>query len=136
MIRAFIITLTLAISLSCLAESGTNSQGFIRKLGGYPLSDTSTNRLTIVAAKGTDGKLSVTLTWNASDSVTKPLRDGWFIYPARTMHRFWVFDGDTLSLLSHTASGISDESNPEVDKTCPKEVRDALPESIRKKYFQ
>ena len=135
MIRVIIVTFTLACSLFSMADSGANSRGFFRKLGGYTLSDTTTNRLTIVAAKSSDGKLSVAIKWSSGDGVTKALRDGWFIFPERTLHRIWVFDGDALSLLKHTDKGLSDESSPDVAKTCPKEVRDALPESVRKNLF-
>jgi len=136
MIRATLIGIMLACSLSCMADSAVNSHGFLRKLGTYPVRDSSTNRLTITAARGNDGKLFAHLTWNSGTSATKPLHDGWFIFPERMMHRIWVYDGESLSVLNHTGKSLTDESSPDAFKNCPKAVRDALPEGARKRYFQ
>lgn len=116
-----------------IAESG---QHFLRTLGSIELHD-ATNQVTITISQRDDHKISGSALWTPHGAVggggfTKPLtRDGWFIYAEDTSH-IWVFTGETLSLVHYTDKEISDESSSEVDKICPKEVREALPESFRK----
>lgn len=116
-----------------MAESG---QHFLRTLGSIELHD-ATNKVTITTSQGDDHRISVSVLWAqhgdlAVGGFTKPLtRDGWFIY-AENGSRIWVFTGETLSLLHHTDKMTNDESSSEVDKLCPKVVREALPENFRK----
>ena len=131
MIRTFILILTLACGLPCMADSG---QHFFRTLGSFKVND-ATHPVVITITNSSTTKISVAVKWPSGDGVTKPLtRDGWFIY-AEDASRVWVFDGENLSLVHRTDEMVTDESSPKVFKICPKEVRDALPESYRKAYF-
>jgi hypothetical protein len=123
----------LTCALPGMAES---DQHCFRTLGSIELHD-ATNQVTITTSQGDEHKISVSVLWTkhgdlAVGGFTKPLtRDGWFIY-AEDDSRIWVFTGETLSLVHHTDKKTSDESSSEVDKLCPKVVREALPENFRK----
>ncbi len=131
------IILSLAFAC-CLYAAAGERENFVRTFGSRMIRDTSGTTLKIAAAKGTDLKPSVTLTWSKGDTVesaAKPLlKDGWFVCVQNISH-VWVFDGEALSLLHKADQSLSDESSMEAFKTCPEEVRKALPESSRKKYF-
>jgi hypothetical protein len=130
MIRLFVFTLTLACCLPCMAQSGH----FLRSIGSCAMNDAG-NQTTVTATKGDDNKVSVNIRWRPADGATKPMTAaGWFVF-VEDVSRVWVFDGDALSLFHRTDKGLTDSSSSEVYKTCPKEVRVALPESFRKKYF-
>ena len=95
MIRALILTLTLACGLPCMAESG---QHFLRTLGSIELHD-ATNQVTITTSEGDDHKISVSALWTphgalAGGGFTKPLTgDGWFIYAEDDSHIWVRWDG-------------------------------------------
>jgi hypothetical protein len=111
------------------------SQHFLRTLGSIQLHD-ATNQVTITATKTGDKKPSLVVSLHVDDSTSSDtvseLGAGWFAFVEDFTH-VWVYDGGTLRLVHFTDKSITDSSSPEVDRTCPKEVRDALPESYRKK---
>jgi hypothetical protein len=134
LIATSVLALTLCCALPCMADPAPH---FLRTLGSFAMND-ATNHVVITTSES-DNKFYVAVVWNSTDGVhtgfTNSLtRDGWFIYGENASH-VWVFTGETLSLLHNTGKDVSDESSPEVDKACPKEVRDALPEIFRKKHF-
>ncbi|HXI71635.1 MAG TPA: hypothetical protein VNN22_14870 [Verrucomicrobiae bacterium] len=158
MIRTFFLTLTLACSLPCMAESG---QYFLRTFGSIELDD-ATNQVTITTSQSDSHKNSAFVVWRSGRRFDIPLTcDGWFVYAEDARHiwvftgeaivlmphtgmqttnaedycHVWVFNDKTIQLTHHTDKQTTNELSAEFDKVCPKVVRDALPESFRKKYF-
>ena len=112
------------------------SPHFLRTTGRVQVNDT-TNQVTVTATESSDQKLSLSASWRidaeATTSDTMPLmRDGWFVF-VEDVSRVWVFDGVVLRLLHYTDRNQSDTVVSEIDQSCPQEVRDALPESYRKR---
>jgi hypothetical protein len=137
--HATIASIILFLAFACvLCVAASERQNFIRTFGGRVIQDTSGTTLKVDAVKGTADKPSVSVAWstgNTRSASTKPLpKEGWFVFVQDISH-VWVFDGEALSLLHNTGKSLSDESSNEAFKTCPGEVRNALPESLRKKYF-
>jgi len=116
-----------------MAASG---QHFFRTLGSFAFHD-STNQITIAATKSGDKEPSLVVSWHVGDSTSSAtvsqIGDGWFAF-VEDMTHVWVFDGEALRLLHCTDKRLTDSSSAEIDKTCPKDVRAALPESYRKKH--
>ena len=129
----------LFLTFGCvLCVAAGEHQNFVRTFGGRIIKDPSGTTLKVAAVNGTADKPSVSVTWSEGDTrtaSTKPvLRDGWFVFVQDISH-VWVFDGEALSVLLKTDKSLTDESSIKALKTCPEEVRNALPESLRKKYF-
>jgi len=111
----------------------------LRTPGRFQMND-ATNQVTVTVTDSGDKKLLLSLSWRANDvaatTATRSLvRDGWFVFAEDVSH-IWVFDGGTLWLSSNTDKSQADTFIPEseVDKRCPKKVRDALPERYHKKH--
>ena len=134
-ILAFSLTATLACTSVSAAES---DRRFLRSVGTISQSDAQV-RAVVTATARTNAHPKVSVTWRAgdvTDSASKPMTHaGWFVFLEKPT-RVWVFDGDVLSLLERQNKTVSDSSSAEVFKSCPKQVRDALPEKIRKRYFK
>jgi hypothetical protein len=120
----------MACGLPCMADS---SQHLFRTPGSFKVND-ATNPVIVTITNSSTAKTSVSIKWPSGEGATKPLADGWFVY-AEDASRVWVFTGEVLSLIHRTDEMVTDESSAKVDKICPKEVRDVLPESYRKVYF-
>ena len=144
MIRLLIFTLTLACGLPCMAG---NDEHFLHTFGGFTLRD-RTNQVSVTASQKSDKPGSVLISWPGYDSSVSDMppgdykisdsvpliADGWFVFAEDATH-VWVFDGRALILV--TFIGKTQENTTisvsEIDKCCPKEVRDALPKSYYKK---
>ena len=114
-----------------MAESG---QYFLRTFGSIELDD-ATNQVTITTSQSDSHKNSAFVVWRSGGRFDIPLtHDGWFVYAEDARH-IWVFNDKTIQLTHHTDKQTTNELSAEFDKVCPKVVRDALPESFRKKYF-
>ncbi|HTJ00038.1 MAG TPA: hypothetical protein VL527_14245 [Dongiaceae bacterium] len=143
MIRTLIIMLLLVSGLRCLAEP---EQHFLRAPGSFTLRD-GTNEVTVTASQKSNQTNSVTISWPGYDATvtdlppgkhtcsdTIPLKaDGWFVCAASAT-QVWVFDGVGLRKLTFIGKNQTDEYIPAaaVDKVCPKQVREALPQSYRR----
>lgn len=144
MIRTLIITLLLVCGLRCGAEPGKH---LLRAPGSFTLRD-GTNEVTVTASQKSNQTNSVTISWPGYDatvtdlppgiyktSETIPLKaDGWFVCAASAT-QVWVFDGVGLRKLTFIGKNQTDEymAAPNIDKDCPKEVREALPRGYSKK---
>jgi hypothetical protein len=126
--------------------AGTNEH-FLHAFGSFTLRD-ATNQVTVTASQKGDKLGSVLISWPGYDSTVSDLppghgtishsapliANGWFVFAEDATH-LWVFDGVSLSFETfkgkfQTGTFISASK---VDKSCPKEVRDALPKSYYKK---
>jgi hypothetical protein len=120
---------------------------FLHTFGSFTQRD-RTNQVSVTASQKGDKPGSVLILWPGYDSTvsdlppgdykiseTVPLiANGWFVFAEDATH-VWVFDGVSLRFVTfrgkvHTDTTISAS---EVDKCCPKKVRDALPKSYYKK---
>jgi hypothetical protein len=134
----------MACGLPCMA--GTDGH-FLNDFGGLTLCD-GTNRVSVTASRNGDMMGSILISWpgyeatvsdlppgnyTISDSVPL-IANGWFVFVQDVTH-IWVFDGGALRLATFMGKTQSDTSisASEVDKCCPQEVRDALPNSYHKK---
>jgi hypothetical protein len=114
-----------------MADSG---QHFLRTLGSFKVNDAA-HPVVITITNSSTAQISVAIKWPSGEGATKPLiGDTWFVY-AEDASRVWVFTGENLSLIHRTDEMVTDFSDAKTDKLCPKEVRDALPDSYRKVYF-
>jgi hypothetical protein len=140
-IQALVLSVTLLWRLPCVAQSGGH---FLRHFGSATVVDSQNQVIDQVIVEATeveDKRSSVAVTWKPMShgkkvvvSKTKPLaREGWFVFVEDTS-RVWVFDGNELSLLHYNGKSLTDSLLAELKTTCPKEVRDALPENFRKKH--
>lgn len=117
-----------------MAESGGH---FLRAPGRFTRLD-GTRQVSVSASQNNDKMTSVLISWHVDDSTfsdTVPqLGNDWFVFAEDASH-VWVFDGGRHWLASFIAKTQADTFIPpsEVDKRCPKEVRDALPDSYRAK---
>ena len=121
-----------------LGRAAETDAHFLRLIGAMNLGDARTSTHLAAEASKTNAYPLVTVTWhagNVTESSVKPMmKAGWFVF-AEHPARIWVFDGQTLSLVERSDKALSDSSSVEAFKKCPKAVRDALPEQVRKKYF-
>jgi len=143
MLRSLLLTLLLANGLTCMA--GTDGH-FLSTLGTITLRD-RTNQVSVTASRQGDKPGTVSISWpgyNASDSdlpagevtisqTMALVADGWFVF-AEHATLVLVFDGSTLTSVSHLGKLLKSTviSSSQVEKLCPKKVRDALPKSFRK----
>jgi hypothetical protein len=98
--------------------------------------------ITVSTKQDADGQLSPTVTWRSGGVAQthkmtsehwKP--KAWFVF-VESASRIWMFDGKkSLRVLLITEKKSSNSDAAEDLKACPKEVRQALPDAIRKKYF-
>jgi hypothetical protein len=139
-----ILTFTLACGLPCLA--GT-AERFLHAFGSFTLRD-GTNQVSVAASHTGDGPGSVLISWPGYDATVSDLppgdykiadsvpltANGWFVFAEDATH-IWVFDGVSLRFVTFRGKiqANTSISASEVDKSCPKEVRDALPKSYYKK---
>jgi hypothetical protein len=84
--------------------------------------------------------------WDSGDKITSRSKSrsfssmhlkpkAWFVF-YENPSRIWMFDGEeTLDVLLMSEKLWTTAAGPEDLKPCPKEVRSALPETVRKKYF-
>jgi hypothetical protein len=144
MMRILIFSLALAYGLPCLA--GTEEH-FLHTFGGFTLRD-RTNQVSVTASQIDDKPGSVLISWPGYDSTVSDLppgdykisesvplsANGWFVFAEDATH-VWVFDGVSLRLVTFIGKDHADTTIPasEVDKLCPKQVRDSLPENYYKK---
>ena len=126
--------------------AGTDEH-FLHNFGGFTLRD-GTNRVSVTASQNGDKMGSVLISWRGYDSTVSDLppgdytvsgsvpiiANGWFVFAKDATH-VWVFDGGALRLVTFIGKTLANTtiSASEVDKCCPQEVRDALPESFRRK---
>lgn len=143
MMRILAFTLTLACGLPCLA--GTDEH-FLHNFGSFTLRD-GTNQVSVTASQNGDKTRSILISWPGYDSTVSDLppgrytisdsapliANGWFVFAQNATH-VWVFDGVALRLVTFIGKNQADVGVPpsEVDKCCPKEVRDALPKSYHR----
>ena len=108
--------------------------GFIREPGNYEL-DNSGSRLEI--SKFANGRLSITTAWNTGGKISfrfgSPTNaQDWFVY-VENPNMIWLCDGTRFEAFMHDPYGSGAGSvDANLFETCPKEVRDALPETVRK----
>jgi len=131
------ITLAAAL-ISGLSSAAENDRHFLRSIGAFSLSNAKVHT-DVTVSTSTNQYPTVSIVWRSGDvttSNTKPMtKTGWFVF-AEQPTRVWVFTGEILSLVEQTDETVSDSSSVEAFKTCPKQVRDALPEEIRRRYFK
>jgi hypothetical protein len=126
--------------------AGTDEH-FLHTFSSFMVRD-RTNQVSVTASQNGDKPGSVLISWSGYDSTVSgmlpgnykisdsvPLiADGWFVFAENAIH-VWVFDGRGLRLA--TFIGKTQDNTTicvsEIDKLCPKEVRDALPKSFYKK---
>jgi hypothetical protein len=129
--------------------AGTDEH-FLHTFGGFTLRD-HTNQVSVTASQTGGNSGSILISWPGYDSTvsdmlpgsykisnTVPIiADGWFAFAKDATH-VWVFDGRALILVTFIGKNQTATTIPasEVDKCCPKEVRDALPKSYYKKQIQ
>ncbi|MEW6306533.1 MAG: hypothetical protein AB1705_23960 [Verrucomicrobiota bacterium] len=130
----------MALAMFCSGVGAAEGERqFLRSVGSLSLSDAQVHAL-VTVSKSTNAFPTVSVTWRAggvaTDANSKSMTQaGWFVF-AEQPARIWVFDGDGLSLLERSDKALSDSSSPEAFKRCPRQVREALPERIRKRYFK
>lgn len=134
-----ILAITLvAILASTSVRAVESDRHFLRSVGTVSQSDAQV-RAVVTATASTNAHPDVSVTWRSgdvTDSASKTMTHaGWFVFVEQPS-RVWIFDGDALSLLERRDKTVSDSSSAEVFKSCPKPVRDALPEKIQKRYFK
>jgi hypothetical protein len=138
-----LISLLLITALSSVA--GTDSH-FLQAIGSFTLRD-STNQVSVTARLNDDNTNSILISWPGYDSTVSDLppgeytmsnempicAKGWFVFAQDATH-IWVFDGVSLQLVTFLGKNQTDTVMPltRVDKSWPKEVREALPLSCRK----
>jgi hypothetical protein len=116
---------------------------FLRSEGTLRLGDAKLRAL-INAAKTTNSLPMVSVSWqegDVTDGCSMPMKSAnWFVFTEQTT-RIWIFDGDVLSLVEKGNKTVVNRTvlcefcpSLEAFDTCPKPVRDALPEKIRLKY--
>ncbi len=136
--RIILAFLLVAIPAPTSVRAGESGRHFLRSVGTLSESDAKV-RAVVIATASTNAHPNVSVTWRAgdvTDSASKPMNHaGWFVFVEQPS-RIWIFDGDGLSLLERRDKTVSDSSSAEVFKSCPKSVRDALPEKIQKRYFK
>lgn len=127
-----------AILASTFVRAGETDRHFLRSVGTVSQSDAQV-RAVVTAAASTNGHPDVSVTWRAggvTDTASRSMiHAGWFAFVEQPS-RVWIFDGDALSLLERRDKSVSDSSSAEAFKSCPKPVKDALPEKIQKRYFK
>jgi hypothetical protein len=116
---------------------------FLRSEGTLRLGTVKLRAL-VNAAKTTNSLPMVSVSWqegDVTDGCSMPMKSAnWFVFTEQTT-RIWIFDGDVLSLVEKGDKTVVNrtvlcEFCPSLEgfDTCPKAVRDALPEKIRLKY--
>jgi hypothetical protein len=134
-IRAFSFAAILASTSVTAAES---DHRFLRSVETISQSDAQVSAV-VTATQRTNASPNVSVTWRAGDVTDSASKltayAGWFVFVEQPS-RVWFFDGDALRLLERRVKFVSDSSSEEVFKSCPKVVRDALPEKIQKRYFK
>jgi len=143
MIRILILAFTLAYGLP--SRAGTDKH-FLNSFGNFTLRD-STNQVSVTASQSGDKSGSILILWAGYDSTGSDLppgdykisdavpliENGWFVFAEDSTH-IWVFDGGTLRFMHFVGKTLTDTASPTADKSWPKQVRDALPESYRNKW--
>ena len=132
--RILVVILTMVCCRPCVADT---TQRFLDKMGQFQVVD-ATNQLTVTATNGSDGKPWLTISWRVSAEETHTdampmVKDGGFVFVQNTS-QIWAFDGRSLDLIQNNESTKvqSDTYLNKMDKSCPAEVRDALPASFRR----
>ena len=126
--------------------AGTNEH-FLHAFGSFTLRD-ATNQVTVTASQQGDKLGSVLISWPGYDSTVSDMppgdykfshsvsliTNGWFVFAEDSTH-VWIFDGVSLDFVTVKGKFETGTFIPpsKVDKSCPKEVRDALPKSYYKK---
>ncbi len=135
--------LTLSIGLACCLPSLAYAGDFFRTGGGTTVNEGGKQiTITVSTQQDANGQLyptvkwrsgGVTLTHEMTSELLKP--KAWFVY-VESGSRIWMFDGKrSLRVLLITEKESINSDSAEDLKACPKEVRQALPEAIRRKYF-
>ncbi len=113
-----------------LRSSGTTSW----EKGGKQISITLT-------VDNSGGQLSPTVAWSSGGVTQTDVMSSFHLQPGRWFAfvenetAIWIFDGaDSLRLVLVTAGTLSDSDAVERLRPIPQEVRESLPESVRKKY--
>lgn len=131
-----VLAFSLTALLACASVDAAESNGFLRSIGSITQSDGGV-RAVIIATSSTNAQPDVSISWQAGDATSSESKSmihaGWFAFLEQP-NRIWIFDGDTLNLVERHGVTVADTAG--VYKDCPAQVRNALPEKIREKYFK
>lgn len=131
----------LIFALTILLQWSATAGEFLRSSGTSSWNKGGKQITITLSVDSSGGQLSPTVTWRSgsitqSDAMTSThLQPGrWFTF-IENETTIWIFDGATsLRLVLATDKSLTDTDAAEKLRKCPPEVRDALPESVRKKY--
>jgi len=135
--------LAVSIGLACCLPGLAAAGEFFRTGGGTTMNEGGKQiTITVSTQQDVSGQLYPTVTWRAGgvtqthEMTSEQLKPkAWFVF-VESGSRIWMFDGKrSLRVLLITESKSSNSDSAEDLKACPKEVRQALPDAIRKKYF-
>lgn len=130
-----LIAVALVFSVTSRADSATNQ--LIRSLGNFQL-DNSGSRLEILKTNDDQTLLKVKWQLDSGYAAVAPgnsLNDEWFVF-VENSSRVWIFDGKDLAVAWQKGIQVKISSSPEEFKNCPKQVREALPPKVQKRYFK
>jgi hypothetical protein len=140
LVSALAIATALLTSHSSLAAPG----GFLRAPGSMLLNEAG-KQMSVAVSTFDNAKqqLCLKVTWHSGDVTHSDSMESfhltpnlWFVF-VEDASRTWIFDGQSQLrvLLTTEKHYTNSEGQSELNK-CPKEVREALPDSVRKKYFK
>src|SRR5262245_42260494 len=128
------VVVGIAPMVTAFALHADPAKGFIRDVGTNEL-DAAGSQLEV--SRTADGVLSASATWPGGGKVrckaARPIdTKEWFVY-IESPDMIWLFDGAGLRAFMHDNYGCGVGGvSADLFKTCPEEVRAALPESVRK----
>ena len=132
-----LVLLSIILVVTITSAHADPVKGFIRAPGSYDL-DGAGSKLEI--SRTAEGRLTTTAAWlhvgKPSYQSGPPINtDTWFVY-VENPEMIWLFNGANLMAFMHDAYGCGvGWVNADLFETCPREVRDALPEGVADKII-
>jgi hypothetical protein len=137
LLRIILIAVATVISITARADFYANQM--ISSLGNFQVDASGSH----VEISKTNDQAVFEVIWRGGDgvktidgSVTKEesLTSDWFVFP-ESASRIWLFDGKDLFVVVKTEKSSGVFSGQEHFENCPKQVEDALPQKVQKRYF-